>query len=69
MENFLQQNFVTVWYHFLSFKINRSKFAIETWDSGNIYFIFQVIAWHHILVMTDEADSQIRDNAVELWFS
>ena len=68
MEFFLQQNFVAIWHHFLSFEINRSKFAVETWGSGNAYLIFQVIAWHHILVMTDEAASQIRDEAVELWF-
>ena len=68
MEIFLQQNFVAIWHHFLSFEINRSKFAVETWGSGNAYLIFQVIAWHHILVMTDEAESQKRDDAVELWF-
>ena len=68
MENFLQQNFVAVWHHFLSFEISRSKFAVETWGSGNAYLIFQVIAWHHILVMTHEAETQIRDEAVELWF-
>ena len=68
MEKFLQQNFVAIWHHFLSFEINRSKFAVETWGSGNAYLIFQVIAWHHILVMTDEADTHIRDEAVELWF-
>ena len=68
MEDFLQQNFVAVWHHFLSFEINRSKFGVETWGSGKAYLIFQVIAWHHILVMTDEAETQIRDDAVELWF-
>ena len=68
MENFLQQNFVAVWHHFLSFEISRSKFAVETWGSGNAYLIFQVIAWHHILVMNDEAKSEQRDEAVELWF-
>ena len=68
MEKVLQQNFVAIWHHFLSFKISRSKFAVETWCSGNAYLIFQVIAWHHILVMTDEAETQIRDDAVELWF-
>ena len=68
MEIFLQQNFVSIWHHFLTFEINRSKFAVETWGSGNAYLIFQVIAWHHILVMTDEADLQIRDDAVKLWF-
>ncbi len=68
MEFFLQQNFIAVWHHFLSFEINRSKFAVETWGSGNAYLIFQVIVCHHMLVMTDEAHSQIRDNAVELWF-
>ena len=68
MEFFLQQNFVAVWHHFLSFEISRSKFAVETWGSGNAYLIFQVIAWHHILVMNDEAKSELRDEAVKLWF-
>ena len=68
MENFLQQNFVGVWHHFLSFEINRSKFAVESFGSANAYLIFQVIAWHHILVMTDEAETQLRDEAVQLWF-
>ena len=68
METFLQQNFVAIWHHFLSFEINRSKFGVETWGSGNAYLIFQVIAWHHILVMTDEAETKIRDDAVELWY-
>ena len=68
MESFLQQNFVGIWHHFLSFEINRSKFGVETWGSGNAYLIFQVIAWHHFLLMTYESKSQIRDDAVELWF-
>ncbi len=68
MENVLQQNFVAIWHHFLSFEISRSKFAVETWGSGNAYLVFQVIAWHHFLVMTDQAESKIRDEAVELWF-
>ena len=68
MEKVLQQNFVAIWHHFLSFEISRSKFAVKTWGSGNAYLIFQVIAWHHILVMTDQAESKIRDEAVELWF-
>ena len=68
MEMFLQQNFVSIWHHFLYFEINRSKYAVETWGSANAYLIFQVIAWHHILVMMDEGKSKIRDDAVELWF-
>ena len=68
MEKFLQQNFVAVWHHFLYFEINRSKFAVENFGSANAYLIFQVIAWHHILVMTDEAETQLRDEAVQLWF-
>ncbi len=68
MENFLLQNFVNIWHHFLSFEINRSKYAVENFGSANAYLIFQVIAWHHILVMMDEAEAQIRDEAVELWF-
>ena len=68
MENFLKQNFVGVWHHFLSFEINRSRFAVETFGSSNAYLIFQVIAWHHILVMVDATETQVRDKAVELWF-
>ena len=48
MEDFLQQNFVAVWHHFLSFEISRSKFAVDTWGSGNAYLVFQVIAWHQV---------------------
>ncbi len=43
MEDFLQQNFVAVWHHFLSFEIRRSKFAVETWGSGNAYLIFKLL--------------------------
>ena len=68
MEKFLQQNFVAVWHHFLYFEINRSRFAVENFGSANAYLIFQVIAWHHILVMMDEDEAKIRDEAVELWF-
>ena len=68
MEKFLQQNFVAVWHHFLYFEINRSRFAVENFGSANAYLIFQVIAWHYILVMMDEDEAKIRDEAVELWF-
>ena len=68
MEIFLQQNFVSIWHHFLYFEINRSKYAVETWGSANAYLIFQVIAWHHILVMMDESKAKVREKAVELWF-
>ena len=67
-ENFIQQKFVGVWHHFLSFEINKSKFAVETFSSANAYLIFQVIAWRHILVMMDEAETKVREKAVELWF-
>ena len=68
MENFIQQNFIGVWHHFLYFEIKRSNFAVETFGSANAYLIFQVIAWHHILVMMDEAETKVREKAVELWF-
>jgi hypothetical protein len=68
MEKFLQQNFVAVWHHFLYFEINRSRFAVENFGSANAYLIFQVIVWHYILVMIDEDEAKIRDEAVELWF-
>ena len=68
MEDFIQQNFIGVWHHFLYFEINRSNFAVETFGSANAYLTFQVIAWHHILVMMDQAEAKVRKEAVELWF-
>ena len=68
IENFIQQNFVGVWHRFLYFEINRSNFVVETFGSANAYLIFQVIAWHHILVMIDQAEAKVRKEAVELWF-
>ena len=68
MENFIQQHFIGVWHHFLYFEINRSNFAVQTFGSANAYLIFQVIAWHHILVMMDQAEAKVRKEAVELWF-
>ena len=68
MENFIQQNFVGVWHHFLYFEINRSNFAVATFGSANAYLISQVIVWHHILVMMDKAEAKVRKEAVELWF-
>ena len=64
----MQQKFVAIWHHFISFEISRSKFAVETWGSENAYLIFQVIAWHHILVISEKAETKIKDEAVELWF-
>ena len=53
---------------FSLFQINRSNFAVKTFSSVNAYLIFQVIAWHHILVMIDQAEAKVRKEAVELWF-
>ena len=68
MQNFIQQIFVGVWHHFPYFEINRSNFAVETFGSANAYLIVQVIDWHHILVMMDQAEAKIRKEAVGLWF-
>jgi len=68
MEIFLKDNFLSVWHHFLSFEISRSKTAVKVWGSANGYLVFQVICWHHILILTSTTDSKVRDQAVELWF-
>ncbi|MDC1375744.1 hypothetical protein N8311_01455 [bacterium] len=46
----------------------RSKTAVKAWGSANGYLIFQVIAWHHVLILSTASDSKLRDEAVELWF-
>ena len=68
IENIIQQNFIGLWHNFLYFEINRSNFAVITFGSANAYLIFQVIAWHHILVMMDQAEARVRKETAELWF-
>ena len=68
MQYFLEDNFLKVWHHFLSFEIERSKSAVKVWGSANAYLVFQVICWHHILVITFLKDPKLRDEAVKLWF-
>ena len=68
MEVFLKANFLSVWHHFLSFEISRSRTAVKAWGSANGYLVFQVICWHYILILTSTTDTKVRDQAVELWF-
>ena len=64
---FLQNNFLSVWHHFLLFEIERSKAAVKAWGNANGYLVFQVIAWHHVVIVTAKSDSKFRDDAVQLW--
>ena len=64
----IQNKFSNIWPHFLLFEIRRSKTAVKAWGSANGYLIFQVIAWHHILILTASMNSELRDEAVELWY-
>lgn len=68
MEVFLKDNFLSVWHHFLSFEISRSRTAVKVWGSANGYLVFQVICWHYILILTSTTATKVRDQAVELWF-
>ena len=68
MEYFLEDNFLKVWHHFLSFEIERSKAAVKLWGSANGYLVFQVICWHHVLVITFLSEPKLRSEAVKLWF-
>ena len=68
MQDFLKENFLSVWHHFLFFEINRSREAVISWGSANGYLVFQVICWHYILILTAGTDVKLRDEAVELWY-
>ena len=68
MELFLKDNFLSMWHHFLSFEIERSKTAVKVWGSANGYLIFQVICWHHVLILTYTTNLKLREEAVKLWF-
>ena len=64
----IHNKFSNIWPHFLLFEMMRSKAGVKAWGSANGFLIFQVIAWHHILIITAQANSELRDEAVELWF-
>ena len=68
MQDFLKENFLSVWHHFLFFEINRSREAVNAWGSANGYLVFQVICWHLILILTAGTDVKLRDEAVQLWY-
>ena len=53
--------------HFLSFEIDRSRTSVIVWSSANGYLVFQVICWHHILVLIYSTNLKLRDGAVKLW--
>ena len=64
----INNKFSNIWPHFLLFEIRRSKTAVKTWGSANGYLIFQVIAWHHVLILTVSMNTELRKEAVELWY-
>ena len=65
---FLKTNFLSVWHHFLLFEIERSESGVKAWGSANGYLVFQVIAWHHVVILTAKSNSKFRDDAVQLWY-
>ena len=64
---FLKDNFLSVWHHFLLFEIERSRAGVKAWGNANGYLVFQVIAWHHVVILSANSDSKFRDDAVQLW--
>ena len=64
---FLKNNFLSVWPNFLLFEIERSRAGVKAWGNANGYLVFQVIAWHHVLIITAKSESKFRDDAVKLW--
>ena len=64
---FLKDNFLSVWHHFLLFEIERSKAGVKAWGNANGYLVFQVIAWHHVVILSANSNTKFRDDAVQLW--
>ena len=63
----IKDHFLSFWHHFLFFEIMRSKKAVDMIGNANGYLVFQIIAWHHILIVTGYG-TKLRDEAVELWY-
>ena len=64
---FLKDNFLSVWHHFLLFEIKRSQAGVKAWGNANGYLVFQVIAWHYVVILSANSDTKFRDDAVQLW--
>ena len=64
---FLKNNFLSVWHHFLLFEIERSRAGVKAWGNANGYLVFQVIAWHYVVILSANSDTKFRDDAVQLW--
>ena len=64
----IKDHFLSFWHHFLFFEIMRSKKAVDMIGNANGYLVFQIIAWHHILILTSSSSSKLRDEAVKLWY-
>ena len=64
---FLKNNFLSLWHHFLLFEIERSRAGVKAWGNANGYLVFQVIAWHHVVILSANSDTKFRDDAVKLW--
>ena len=64
---FLRNNFLSVWHHFLLFEIERSRAGVKAWGNANGYLVFQVIAWHYVVILSANSDTKFRDDAVQLW--
>ena len=64
---FLKNNFLSVWHHFLLFEIERSRAGVIAWGNANGYLVFQVIAWHYVVILSANSDTKFRDDAVQLW--
>ena len=64
---FLKDNFLSVWHHFLLFEIERSRAGVKAWGNANGYLVFQVIAWHHVVILSANSNTKFRDDAVQLW--
>ena len=63
---FLKKNFLSVWHHFLLFEIERSREGVKAWGNANGYLVFQVIAWHYVVILSTNSDTKFRDDAVQL---
>ena len=64
---FLKNNFLSVWHHFLLFEIERSRAGVKAWGNANGYLVFQVIAWHYVVILSANSNTKFRDDAVQLW--
>ncbi len=67
MSDNFHRNFGSIWGHFLSFEINRTREALQIFGNANNFFILQIIAWHNLYLLQLAEENENYESLREQW--